>query len=80
MPLAVQAHHAVVDGQDVGRYFEHIQVLMDNPAGLTGSAVVKSTLILAFFDKNIIFSLPGVYPFRFGKDCFSFKNIPILLF
>ncbi len=31
MPLSVQAHHAVVDGQDVGRYFNQIQVLMNQP-------------------------------------------------
>lgn len=29
MPLAVQAHHAVVDGKDMGSYFEKIQVLLD---------------------------------------------------
>lgn len=34
MPLAVQAHHAVVDGRDMGRYFERVQEL------LTGSEEV----------------------------------------
>ena len=28
MPLAVQVHHAVVDGRDMGRYFEYIQELL----------------------------------------------------
>lgn len=28
MPLAVQAHHAVVDGSDLGRYFQVIQQLL----------------------------------------------------
>jgi chloramphenicol O-acetyltransferase type A len=28
MPLAVQAHHAVVDGSDLGRYFQQIQRLL----------------------------------------------------
>ena len=32
MPLSVQAHHAVVDGQDVGRYFNRIQELMNDPS------------------------------------------------
>lgn len=30
MPLAVQAHHAVVDGKDMGSYFEKIQALLDH--------------------------------------------------
>jgi len=29
MPLAVQAHHAVVDGSDLGRYYERIQLLLN---------------------------------------------------
>ena len=31
MPLSVQAHHAVVDGLHVGRYYEQIQALLDRP-------------------------------------------------
>ncbi len=34
MPLSVQAHHAVVDGRDIGRYFERIQELLDEPGRL----------------------------------------------
>lgn len=34
MPLAVQAHHAVVDGSDMGRYFQAIQELLDNSTSL----------------------------------------------
>lgn len=30
MPLAVQAHHAVVDGSDMGRYFEKVQELLND--------------------------------------------------
>ena len=30
MPLAVQAHHAVVDGSDMGRYFQSVQQLLDD--------------------------------------------------
>lgn len=29
MPLAVQAHHAVVDGSDLGRYYQKIQQLLE---------------------------------------------------
>lgn len=29
MPLAVQAHHAVVDGSDLGRYYKRIQLLLN---------------------------------------------------
>jgi chloramphenicol O-acetyltransferase type A len=32
MPLSVQGHHALIDGLHVGRYFEHIQELMNDPA------------------------------------------------
>jgi len=28
MPLAVQAHHALVDGRDMGAYFEKVQMLL----------------------------------------------------
>lgn len=31
MPLAVQAHHAVVDGKHTGLFFEKIQILVQNP-------------------------------------------------
>ena len=31
MPLSVQAHHAVVDGLHVGRYYHQIQELLDEP-------------------------------------------------
>ncbi|TXF91264.1 chloramphenicol acetyltransferase [Neolewinella aurantiaca] len=41
MPLAVQAHHAVVDGSDLGRYYQEIQRLFD-----------KSEEILNFFQSN----------------------------
>jgi chloramphenicol O-acetyltransferase type A len=30
MPLAVQAHHAVVDGSDMGHYFQQVQELLDD--------------------------------------------------
>ena len=29
MPLAVQAHHAVVDGSDLGHYYKRIQLLLN---------------------------------------------------
>lgn len=32
MPLAVQAHHALVDGSDMGKYFIRVQALLDAPA------------------------------------------------
>ncbi|MEX0363270.1 MAG: CatA-like O-acetyltransferase [Allomuricauda sp.] len=31
MPLSVQAHHALVDGRHMGRYFENVQELLNNP-------------------------------------------------
>ena len=31
MPLSVQAHHAMVDGIHVGRYYQQIQELLDRP-------------------------------------------------
>jgi len=34
MPLSVQAHHAVVDGIHIGKYFQHIQGLLDEPTFL----------------------------------------------
>jgi chloramphenicol O-acetyltransferase type A len=33
MPLAVQAHHGLVDGLHVGRYFELVQEYLDHPEG-----------------------------------------------
>jgi chloramphenicol O-acetyltransferase type A len=33
MPLSIQAHHAVVDGQHLGRFFEQVQPLLDDPTG-----------------------------------------------
>ncbi|MCL6266074.1 chloramphenicol acetyltransferase [Flagellimonas myxillae] len=30
MPLSVQAHHALVDGKHMGRYFENIQQILNN--------------------------------------------------
>ena len=32
MPLAVQVHHALVDGRHVGHYFEKVEVLLSDPA------------------------------------------------
>ena len=37
MPLSVQGHHALIDGIHVGRYFEHIQELLSDPAGYMGT-------------------------------------------
>lgn len=34
MPLSVQAFHALVDGRDMGRYFELVQDLFDHPEEL----------------------------------------------
>lgn len=34
MPLAVQAHHALVDGSDMGKYFTRVQALLDAPDAL----------------------------------------------
>lgn len=34
MPLSVQAHHALVDGRDMGRYFEAIEELVQHPEEL----------------------------------------------
>jgi chloramphenicol O-acetyltransferase type A len=31
LPLSVQAHHALVDGVHVGKYFNTIQEILDNP-------------------------------------------------
>lgn len=32
MPLSVQAHHALMDGLHMGRYFEAVQAALDDPA------------------------------------------------
>jgi chloramphenicol O-acetyltransferase type A len=34
MPLSVEVHHALVDGLDVGRYFELVGAYFSNPTGL----------------------------------------------
>jgi chloramphenicol O-acetyltransferase len=34
MPLSVQAHHALVDGLHMGRYFETMQAYLDQPQSL----------------------------------------------
>lgn len=34
MPLAVQAHHGLVDGVHIGRYYQHFQKLLDEPEQL----------------------------------------------
>ncbi len=34
MPLSVQVHHALVDGRHVGRYFEHVENMMEKPANV----------------------------------------------
>ncbi len=34
MPLAVQAHHGLVDGVHMGRYYQHFQKLLDAPEDL----------------------------------------------
>jgi len=31
MPLAVQAHHALLDGLHLGRFYEYMQILLDRP-------------------------------------------------
>ncbi len=31
MPLAVQAHHGLVDGVHIGKYYQHFQSLLDEP-------------------------------------------------
>jgi chloramphenicol O-acetyltransferase type A len=34
MPLSVEVHHALVDGLDVGHYFERVAACFSNPSGL----------------------------------------------
>jgi chloramphenicol O-acetyltransferase len=36
MPLSVQGHHAILGGIQVGRYYEHIQQLLSDPASYMG--------------------------------------------
>jgi chloramphenicol O-acetyltransferase type A len=38
MPLAVQAHHALMDGIHMARYYSEVQSLMDNPSMITSGA------------------------------------------
>ena len=38
MPLAVQVHHALVDGYHVGKYFELVQDMLDQPEQLLSSS------------------------------------------
>lgn len=37
MPVAISAHHALVDGVHVGRFYEGLQALLDAPGWLDGS-------------------------------------------
>ncbi|TLN02146.1 chloramphenicol acetyltransferase, partial [bacterium] len=37
MPVAVQAHHALLDGLHVGRYYQRIQELFDHPEAFLSS-------------------------------------------
>ena len=34
MPLSIQAHHALTDGIHAGRFYEHVQALLDRPEDL----------------------------------------------
>ncbi len=38
MPLAVQGHHALMDGIHIGRFYEHLQGMLDQPGGVLGNA------------------------------------------
>jgi chloramphenicol O-acetyltransferase type A len=38
LPLAVQVHHALMDGVHVGRYYQLVQELLDQPPALFGQA------------------------------------------
>ena len=35
MPVSVEVHHALMDGLDVGRFYERYQALLDDPAALS---------------------------------------------
>jgi chloramphenicol O-acetyltransferase type A len=37
MPLCIKVHHAVVDGVHVGRFYEKLQAILDQPAWMAGS-------------------------------------------
>jgi chloramphenicol O-acetyltransferase type A len=37
MPLGVQAHHALMDGVHVGRFYETVQDYLDQPDAVLGS-------------------------------------------
>jgi chloramphenicol O-acetyltransferase type A len=39
MPLAVQAHHALMDGLHVGRYYTVVQELLDRPEFLGNTPI-----------------------------------------
>ena len=41
MPLGVQAHHALVDGLHVGRYYLLVQELLSHPADVLGGAISR---------------------------------------
>ena len=36
MPLSVQAHHALMDGVHLGRYYEKLQFYLDHPEVVLG--------------------------------------------
>ncbi len=36
MPLAVQGHHALIDGLHVGRYYQRLEELLDDPQAVLG--------------------------------------------
>jgi chloramphenicol O-acetyltransferase type A len=38
LPLAVQVHHGLMDGVHVGRYYQLVQELLDQPPELFGPA------------------------------------------
>jgi chloramphenicol O-acetyltransferase type A len=38
MPLSVQAHHALVDGIHIGRFYEKVQDYMQHPRSILGEA------------------------------------------
>ncbi len=37
MPLSVQAHHALVDGVHIGRFYEKVQEYLDHPGFISGN-------------------------------------------
>ena len=42
IPLSVQAHHALMDGLHVGRYFEQVQGLLEHPAQLFSPGTIRA--------------------------------------